>query len=193
MAVRNADDILIGGGRVFIVEEGDNNTKEFYDLGYLSGELKLEEQSSSQTIKESEGGTVLTIATNKEVHFTCSILECNLDTLVKLNPSATAIGGAGDANADGKGYAVGSYQSDKTFQLEAWHKKRSGNFRCIRVFKAKLSGNVTAFLVNQNNENPIALDFVGLADDTKNTDRNIYEQFEVVKADVATKVPNGGW
>lgn len=193
MAVRNADDILIGGGRVFIVEEGDNNAKEYYDLGYMSGEFKVEEQASSQTVKESEGGTVLTIATDKEVHLTCNILECNTDTLLKINPSATEIGGTGDNTSDGKGYAVGSYQSDKTFQLELWHKKRSGNFRCVRFFKAKLSGNIPAFLVNQDNENPIALDFVGLADETRDTDRNIYEQFEVAKANVATKVPNGGW
>lgn len=192
MAVRNADDILIGGGRVFIVE-GTGNDKTYYDLGYMSGEFKVEEQASSQTVKESEGGTVLTIATDKEVHFTCNMLECNTDTLLKINPSATEIGGAGDSNADGKGYAVGSYQSDKTFLLEVWHKKRSGNFRCVRIFKAKLSGNIPAFLVNQDNANPIALDFVGLADETRDTDRNIYEQFEVAKANVATKVPNGGW
>ena len=189
MPVRNADDVLIGGGRVFIVE-GTGNDKTFYDLGYMSGEFKVEEQASSQTVKESEGGTVLTIATDKEVHLTFNLLECNVDTLLKLNPSATAISGS---DADGKGYAVGTFQSDETYQIELWHKKRSGNFRCVRFFKAKLSGNFTAFLLNQDNENPIAVDIIGLADETKNTDRNIYEQFEVEKANVATKVPNGGW
>ncbi len=192
MAVRNADDILIGGGRVFIVEQTDS-VKTYYDLGYMSGEFKVEEQASSQAVKESEGGTVLTIATDKEVHLTFNLLECNTDTLLKLNPSATEIGGSGDTTSDGKGYAVGTFQSDKTFQIELWHKKRSGNYRCIRFFKAKLSGNFTAFLINQDNENPIAVDIVGLADESKGTERNIYEHFEVEKADIATKVPNGGW
>ena len=117
------------------------------------------------------------------------MLECNLDTLVKLNPSATAIGGDSEIEADGKGYAVGTFQSDKTFVIELWHKKRSGTYRCIRFFKAKVSGNFTAFLINQDNENPIAVDIVGLADDSKPTDRNIYEQFECE----AAKAPGGGW
>ena len=188
MAVRNADDILIGGGRVFIVEGEDK-----YDLGYMQGEFKVEEQASSQVVKESEGGTVLTIATDKDVHFTCNILENNLQTLLKLNPSATAIGGEGDDEADGEGFAVGTYQSDKTFGVEVWHKKRSGNYRCVRFFKAKTSGNFTSFLLNQDNESPLAIDIVAIGDDTKDTGRNLYESFEVKKADVATKVPNGGW
>lgn len=184
MAVRNADNVLMGGGRVFLVEEDDR-----YELGYMIGEFKVEEQASSQIIKESEGGTVTTIATDKEVHLTCNLLECNLDTIIKLNPSATPIGGTEDPDADGKGYAVGSFQSDKTFVVELWHKKRSGTFRCVRFFKAKLSGNFTAFLINQDNTSPIALDIVGLADDTKDTQHNIYEQFECEKA----KAPGGGW
>ena len=188
MAVRNADDILIGGGRVFIVETS-GNTKTYYELGYMSGELKVEEQANSITVKESEGGDVLTLATDKEVHLTCSLLECNLDTLLKLNPSATAIGGEGDTDADGKGYAVGTFQSDKTFQIELWHKKRSGAYRCVRFFKAKLSGNFTAFLINQDKENSIAIDIIGLADDSKLNTKNIYEQFECA----ANKAPNGGW
>lgn len=188
MAVRNADDILIGGGRVFIVETS-GNTKTYYDLGYLSGEIKAVEQASSITVKESEGGDVLTLATDKEAHLTFSILECNLDTLLKLNPSATAIGGEGDTDADGKGYAVGTFQSDKTFQIEFWHKKRSGKYRCVRVFKGKLSGDFTALLINQDNENPIAIDIIGLADSSRLTGKNIYEQFECD----ANKAPNGGW
>ena len=184
MAVRDADNILLGGGRAFLIEDEDR-----YELGYLQGEIKVEEQSSSLPIKESEGGTVTTLPTDKEVHFTCNLLECNLDTLLKLNPSATAIGGEGDTESDGKGYAVGSYQSDKTFCLEFWHKKRSGLFRCVRIFKAKVSGNFTAFLINQDNASPIPLDIVGLADDTRDTQHNIYEQFECERA----KAPGGGW
>lgn len=184
MAVRNADDILIGGARVFIVEGNDK-----YELGYMTGEFKVEEQASSQVIKESEGATVLTIPTDKEVHFTGSLLENNLDTLLKLNPSATAIGGDGDTESDGKGFAVGTYQSDKTFGVEVWHKKRSGKYRCVRFFKAKISGNFTSFILNQDNASPLALDIVALGDDTKNTGRNIYESFECE----AAKAPGGGW
>ena len=184
MAVRNNDNVLIGGARIFIVEGTDK-----YELGWMSGEFKVEEQASDVTVKESEGGTVITVATDKEVHMTFSLLECNLDTLLKLNPSATAIGGDSDIEADGEGYAVGTFQSDKTFIVELWHKKRSGKYRCVRFFKAKFSGNFTAFLINQDNENPIAVDLVGLADDSKPTDRNIYEQFECE----AAKAPGGGW
>ena len=45
-------------------------------------------------------------------------------------------------------------------------------------------------LVNQDNENPIAIDVTGIADDTKRTDRNLYEIFDT--SDL-TKVPGGGW
>ena len=189
MAVRNADDILIGGARVFIVEKDNNDTPTYYDLGYMQGEFKVVEQASSQTVKESEGGTVLTIATDKEVHITFNLLECNLDTLLKLNPSATAIGGDGDTTSDGKGFAVGTFQSDKTFQCEIWHKKRSGKFLCTRVFKGKVSGDFTSLLLNQDNESPIPVDIVGLSDGAKDTQHNLYEQFVCDK----TKAPGGGW
>ncbi|MBR1436948.1 MAG: hypothetical protein IJ587_00290 [Synergistaceae bacterium] len=188
MAVRNADDILIGGARVFVIEDNDG-TKEYHELGWMSGEFKLEEQADSQTVKESEGGTVLTIATNKEVHLTFNLLECNLDTLLLLNPSAVAIGGEGDTEADGKGFAVGTFQSDKTFPVELWMKKRSGEYRCVRVYKGKVSGNFTSFLLNQDSESPIAVDIVGLPDESLPNDRNIYQQFNAS----ASKAPGGGW
>ncbi|MBQ3454990.1 MAG: hypothetical protein IJG36_01015 [Synergistaceae bacterium] len=184
MAVRNADDILIGGARIFITE---NN--EQYELGYMSGEFKIEEQASEVVVKESEGSTVTIVGTDKEVHLTFNLLECNLDTLAKLNPSATTIGGAGDTESDGKGFAVGTFQSDKTFPIEMWHKKRSGKYRCARFFKAKVSGNFTSFILNQDNESPIAVDIVAIGDDSKNTTRNIYEVFECE----ASKAPGGGW
>lgn len=184
MAVRNSDDILVGGARIFIV---DNETK--HELGYMSGEFKVEEQASSLTIKESEGSTVTIIATDKEVHLTFSLLECNLDTLMLLNPSATAIGGEGDSTSDGKGYAVGTYQSDKTFPIELWHKKRSGKYRCARFFKGKVSGNFTSLLLNQDNASPIPIDIVAIGDDSKDTSKNIYEVFECE----AAKAPGGGW
>ena len=184
MAVRNPDNVLVGGYRVFIVED-DN----YYELGWMSGEAKVEEQASSLTIKESEGGTVTTIATNKEVHFTFNMLEHNTDTILKLNPSAVPIGGNDDPDADGVGFAVGTFQSDKTFRIETWHKKRSGKYICTRIFKGKNSGNFTSLLLNQDNANPVPIDVVGLADETKDTDRNIYEQFECD----ASKAPGGGW
>ena len=182
---RVADDILIGGYRVFIVEGQEKN-----ELGWMSGEAKIEEQASSLTVKESEGGTVLTVATNKEVHMTFSLLECNRDTIIKLNPSATAITLSGEGSSTGgKGFAVGTFQSDKTFVIELWHKKRSGKYLCNRFYKGKISGNFTSFLINQDNESPIAIDIVAMADDTKDTNQNIYEQIEYE----AAQAPGGGW
>ena len=184
MAVRNPDNILIGGYRIFIVDDDDK-----YELGWMSGEAKIEEQANSITVKESEGGTVLTLATDKEVHLTFGLLECNPDTLIRLNPSAIEIGGDDDPDSDGKGFAVGTFQSDKTFQIELWHKKRSGQYLCYRIYKGKISGNITTFQINQDNENPISIDIVGLADDSKPTNHNIYESFVCD----ASKAPGGGW
>lgn len=175
MAVRNPDNIYIGGYRVFIV---DGETKK--ELGWTSGEAKIEEQASSVTVKESEGGTVLTLATDKEVHLTFGLLECNFDTLLLLNPSATKIEG---------GFAVGTFQSDKTFPVELWHKKRSGKYFCGRILKGKISGNITSFQINQDNASPISIDIVGIADETKDTGRNIYEEIECEAEDA----PGGGW
>lgn len=184
MAVRNADDILIGGGRIFIVTE-DGNTPTYYELGYLQGEIKTTEQANSQAVKESEGGIVITIATDKEVHLNFNLLEANLDTLKLLNPSS------GDLNTadDGNGFAVGTFQSDKTFRTEFWHKKRSGKYRCLRIFRGKISGEFTPLIINQDNESQIPIDITALADDSKPTDKNIYEVFETT----AAKAPNGGW
>ena len=172
---RLSDDILIGGARIFVV---DGETR--HELGWLTGEFKLEEQADSITVKESEGGTVLTLATNKEVHLTFSMLECNLDTIVLLNPSA---------KKTTKGYAVGSYQSEKMYQFELWSKKRSGKYRGLIIYKGKISGNFTAFLMNQDNESPISVDIVGIEDSSKGTEENIYEQIECEADDV----PGGGW
>lgn len=187
MAVRNADNILIGGGRVFIVTPGTGtgSTPTYTELGWLQGEIKSEDQANSQAVKESEGGTVLTIATDKEVHLTFSLLEANLDTLKSLNPSS------GDLNdsESGSGFAVGTFQSDNTFQIEFWHKKRSGSFRCLRIFKGKVSGAFTSLIINQDNETPIPIDIVALADDSKATDKNLYEIFDTT----AAKAPGGGW
>ena len=191
---RVADDILIGGGRVFIksrtVTAASGNTAasvtegEAQELGWLSGEIKVEEQSNALTVKESEGGTVLTIAQDKEVHLTFSLLEANIDTFKLLNPSYKTITG---------GFTAGTYQSDTTYIIEFWHKKRNGDYRCVKFYKGKISGNFTPLLINQDNENPIAVDVVGLADETKNTDANLYEMIDVEQTDVTTKVPGGGW
>lgn len=182
---RIADDILIGGGRVFI---GTGQDRE--DLGWLaSSEIKLEEQSNSYAVKESEGGTVLTINLDREVHLTFSLLEANYEALMKLNPSYTKIGGAGDTTSDGEGYALGSYQRDNTYQLEFWHKKRSGKYRCYRFFKCKMSGTFTPLVLNQDNESPLAIDITALKDDSKPTTRDIYETFECE----AANAPGGGW
>ena len=324
---RIADDILIGGGRVFL---------DGHEIGWLQGDVGLEEQSNSLTVKESEGATVLTIPLDKEVHFTFSLLEANLDTLRMLNPSYTQVVygdadvsvtgewvqdlgksnglrwspvvegaalhvwpattmtsgitsgastvlvenarrfAAGDAvelikgatveagtvssvdattgtieltsgllnpfpagtavkiataskemelgtdywiypalglitrasastdvlagdgcvvdytyrSAKGRGYGMGSFDDGTTYKLEFWHKKRSGKFRCIRMFKAKISGNFSAFALSQDNESPIPIDVTLMADETiADTRRNIYEQIEYD----ATAAPGGGW
>ena len=191
MAVRNSDDILVGGARIFITETVKNTStnedeEAKHELGWMSGEFKVEEQASSVTIKESEGSIITSIATDKEVHLTFSLLECNLDTLMLLNPSATPLD---ETKADGKGFAVGTYQSEKYFPIEVWHKKRSGKYRCVRLYKGKVSGNFTSFLLNQDNANPIAVDIVAIGDTSKDTTNNIYETFECD----ASKAPGGGW
>ena len=43
--------------------------------------------------------------------------------------------------------------------------------------------------INPDNESPISIDIVGLADDTKDTQHNIYEKIECEAADA----PGGGW
>ena len=187
MAVRNADDILIGGGRVFIVtpSTGTGSTPTYTELGYLQGEIKSEVQGSSKAVKESEGGTVLTIATDTETHFTFNLLEANLDTLKALYPSS---GELNEANS-GTGFAIGTFQADTTSQFEFWHKKRSGKFRCFRIFKGKVSGAFTPLIINQDNETPIPMDIVALADDTKPTSQNLAEIFDTT----ADNAPGGGW
>ena len=324
---RIADDILIGGGRVFL-----NN----HEIGWLQGQMGLEEQSNSLAVKESEGATVLTINLDKEVHFTFSLLEANLDTLRLLNPSYTpvvygeeniAVTGeyiadlgksnglrnipvaetvplrvfpatvmtsgissgdaqitvenprrisAGDSlqfirgatvengvvasvdastgvitldsgllnafpsgtavkiataskelalgtdffsypalglitrvgsstnalsgdgcvvdytyrSAKGRGYGMGSFEDGSTYKLEFWHKKRSGKFRCIRMFKARISGDFTPFQIQQDGESPLPIDVTLMADETiADSRRNIYEQIDYD----AEAAPGGGW
>lgn len=324
---RVADDVLVGGGRVFLND---------HDIGWLSDEIKVEEQTNSTAIKESEGATVVTINSDKEVHFTFNLLEANLDTLRMLNPSYTqvsygeetksveneyisdlgksnglknipvaenvaikvvpattlttgnstgdteiavanirkfevgdtieivqgshkengtvsevnsstgtitlendllnafpagsmikittaskkyalgtdynfypllglitrvessenALNGDGAAidysytSAQGRGYGMGSFEADEPYKLEFWHKKRSGKYRCLRMFKAKISGNFTPFQINQGNASPIPIDVTLLADETiADTKRNIYEQIDYE----ANAAPGGGW
>ena len=165
MAVRNPDNVLIGGYRVFIVDD-DGGTPTKHELGWMSGEAKIEEQANSTTVKE--------------VHLTFGLLECNIDTLIMLNPSASAIEG---------GFAVGTFQSDKTFTVELWHKKRSGKYLCYRILKGKISGNITMFQINQDNESPLSIDIVGIAEPSKDTQHNLYTGIECDAEDA----PGGGW
>ena len=79
---RVADDVLIGGGRVFL-----NNM----DVGWLQGAMGIDEQKNALAVKESEGATVVVIDLDKEVHFKTNLLEANLDTLRMLDPSYTQI------------------------------------------------------------------------------------------------------
>ena len=146
---RNADDILIGGGRVYI--DGD-------EIGWLSGEIKLEEQGSPLVVKESEGGTVLTLNLDKEVHFTFNLLDVNLATLRKLNPSMGGI-----------------VQTDQTYEVVFKHRKRSGGYRTLTIHKGKISGTFTTLLLNQDNASPIPIDIIAIADDSaENETQNIY-------------------
>ena len=314
---RVADDVLVGGGRVYL-----NNM----EIGWLQGEIGLEEQGDSLTIKESEGGTVVTI----------NLLEANLDTLRMLNPSYSQVvygeqnvavegeyiadlgksnglknipvvetvaikvcpattmssgNAAGDTtitvenprkfaagdtveiiqgshketgkvvsvnaasgtltlesdlmntfpagamvkittaskayklgtdysfypllglitrvststaaqagdgaavdytyrSAQGRGYGMGSFEDGTTYKLEFWHRKRSGKYRCIRMFKARVSGNFTPFSINQDAESPLAIDVTLMADESiADSTKNIYEQIDY-EADAA---PGGGW
>ena len=150
---RNADDILIGGGRVYIDD---------VELGWIQGEIKLTEQSSPLVVKESEGGTVLNINLDKEVHFTFNLLDVNLDSLRKLNPSMGGI-----------------VQTDETFKVVFKHKKRSGAYRILTIYKGKVSGDFTSLLINQDNASPIPVDIVAIADDTiTDSTKNIYNLTE---------------
>jgi hypothetical protein len=93
----------------------------------------------------------------------------------------------------GKGYGYGSFSSTETYPLEFWHKKGDGNYRCLRMFKAQLSGNFAPFSVQRGNASPIAVDCTLLADETiigsDATRRNIYEQIDYPKE----AAPGGGW
>lgn len=187
MAVRNPDNILIGGGRVYLVKPATSagGTPTYTELGYLQGEIKTEVQGSSKTVKESEGGTVLTIATDVETHFTFNLLEANLEILKALYPSS---GELNDPNS-GTGFAIGTFQADTTSQFEFWHKKRSGQYRCLRIFKGKVSGTFTPLVINQDNETVTPVDIIAMADDTKSTTQNLAEIFDTT----ADNAPNGGW
>ena len=324
---RASDDVLVGGGRIFL---------DGQDIGWLQGEMSLEEQGDALTVKESEGGTVVTLQNDQEVHFTFNLLEANLDTLRMLNPSYTQVVygdedisvndeyiadlsrsnglkhiplvesetvkvcpattmssgnatgdtaitvenarkfAAGDTieiiqgshretgtvasvntasgtitldadlmnafpagamvkittaskeyrlgtdysfypplglitrvssstaalssdgaavdytyhSAQGRGYGMGSFEDGTTYQLAFWHKKRSGKYRCIRMFKARVSGNFTPFSINQDAESPLAMDVTLMADESiADSSRNIYEMCDY-EADAA---PGGGW
>ena len=324
---RASDDVLVGGGRIFL---------DGQDIGWLQGEMSLEEQGDALTIKESEGGTVVTLQNDQEVHFTFNLLEANLDTLRMLNPSYTqvvygdeditvsdeyiadlsrsnglkhiplvesatvkvcpattmssgnttgdtsitvenarkfssgdtieiiqgshketgtvvsvnaasgtitldsdlmnafpagamvkittaskeyklgtdyylypklglitraatstaALAGDGAAvsytyhSSQGRGYGMGSFTDGTTYRMELWHKKRSGKYRCIRMFKARVSGNFTPFSINQDAESPLSMDVTLMADETiADSRRNIYESVDY-EADAA---PGGGW
>ena len=90
----------------------------------------------------------------------------------------------------GRGYGSGSFSDSTPYKLEFWHKKRSGKFRCIRMFKAKISGNFSPFAIDQGKESPIPIDVTLVADESiPDTRRNIYEQIDYD----ASAAPGGGW
>ena len=90
----------------------------------------------------------------------------------------------------GRGYGSGSFSDSTPYKLEFWHKKRSGKFRCIRMFKAKISGNFSPFAIDQGKESTIPIDVTLVADESiPDTRRNIYEQIDYD----ASAAPGGGW
>lgn len=90
----------------------------------------------------------------------------------------------------GRGYGMGSFEDDTTYKLEFWHKKRSGKYRCIRMFKARISGDFTAFAITQDSESPLPITVTLMADETiADARRNIYEQLDYD----AEAAPGGGW
>lgn len=90
----------------------------------------------------------------------------------------------------GRGYGSGSFSDSTPYKLEFWHKKRSGKYRCIRMFKAKISGNFSPFAIDQGKESPIAIDVTLVADESiADSRRNIYEQIDYE----ASAAPGGGW
>ena len=59
------------------------------------------------------------------------------------------------------------------------------------MFKARIAGNFTSFLINQDSESPIPIDVTLIADESiADGRRNVYEQIDYIDASAA---PGGGW
>lgn len=119
-----------------------------------------------------------------------------LGTITRATTSLSTLEGDGCAvdytyhSYKGRGYGSGSFSDSTPYKLEFWHKKRSGAFRCIRMFKAKVSGNFSPFAIDQGKESPIPIDVTLIADESiADTRRNIYEQIDYE----ASAAPGGGW
>ena len=119
-----------------------------------------------------------------------------LGLITRVGTSTNALAGDGAAvdytyhSYKGRGYGMGSFEDDTTYKLEFWHKKRSGKFRCIRMFKARISGDFTSFSITQDSESPLPITVTLMADETiADARRNIYEQLDYD----AEAAPGGGW
>ena len=119
-----------------------------------------------------------------------------LGLITRVATSTNALAGDGAAidytyhSYKGRGYGMGNFEDDTTYKLEFWHKKRSGKYRCIRMFKARISGDFTPFQIQQDGESPLPIDVTLMADETiADSRRNIYEQIDYD----AEAAPGGGW
>ena len=119
-----------------------------------------------------------------------------LGLITRVGTSTNALAGDGAAvdytyhSYKGRGYGMGSFEDDTTYKLEFWHKKRSGKFRCIRMFRARISGEFTAFQIQQDGESPLPITVTLMADESiADARRNIYEQIDYD----ASAAPGGGW
>ena len=170
----------------------ENGTVASVDL--LAGTVTLD----ADLMNSFPSGTMVKIATpSKELKLgTDYAFYPRLGLITRVGTSTDALAGDGAAvsyvyhSYKGRGYGMGSFEDDTTYKLEFWHKKRSGKYRCIRMFKARISGNFTPFQLQQDGESPLAVSVTLMADETiADSRRNIYEQIDY-DADAA---PGGGW
>lgn len=182
------------GDGITIIQGSRTETATIDSIDTSTGEITLTAELANTF---TSGATVINTTADTLVLGTDFYLYPGLGLITRV-PSSTAVA-EGDSvvvsysyhQYKGKGYGMGSFESDETYKLEFWHKKRSGQYRVIRMFKARLAGNFTAFLLNQDSESPIPIDVTLIADETiADSKRNTYEQIDYISAEAA---PGGGW
>ena len=87
------------------------------------------------------------------------------------------------------GFGVGGgAQTDKTFQVDFYHKRRDGNYRHIRIWEGKISGDF-ALAFKETAESPLSIEVTAQSDSSKAAG----QQYMTVMDVPATAVPGGGW